>query len=314
MADYVVNLTGSAQVDDSIVQEFAQQVLITNESMGNADQFVSMRRDIGAESISMPIYDRLSINTTPLNEREEVQSKALADSPVSITPQEYGDVVTKTALSSIQTGGKADLAAAQLVGINMAQTQNKLALLAADASTNVMLPNGKGAVADLASTDVMSGSLANKVYNKIARKSVPGLPQAGGLRVAIAHEDVLSEIREENGFEDLKKYEDVSSVLRNVVGVYKGFLWVEDNLSTIQADVGTDDGGTTRTVDAYHTYFLGFNGLGKATSLDPHMRLTGPFDKLARFVNVGWYGVFNYKIIQPEALYVAKTAASVGAN
>lgn len=307
MADYVANLSGTAQVDDSIMQEFAQQVLITNGEMGRADQFVSLREEIGSKSISMPVYDRLSVNTTPLNEREEIASKALSDSGVTLTPAEYGDVITKTALSSIQTGGKVDLAAAQLVGINMAQTQNKLALLAADASSNYLFGGDATGLADLAAGDVMTGTLANKAYNKIARESVPGLPQVGGLRVAIAHEDVLSDIREESGFEDLKKYEDVAGVVRNAVGVYKGFLWVEDNLCTIEED-------GTSGVDGYNTYFMGFNALGKATSLAPQLRVTGPFDKLARFVNIGWYGVFKYGIIQPEALYVAKTSSSQADN
>lgn len=307
MADYVANLTGSAQIDDSIVEEFAQQVLITNESMGNADQFVSLRTEINSEAISMPIYDRLAINTTPLNEREEIESKALSDSGVKITPKEYGDVVTKTQLASIQSGGKVDLAAAQLVGINMAQTQNRLALMAADQSTNVLTAGDK-AIGSILDTDIMTGSLANKAYNKIAKVSVPGMPQAGGLRVAIAHEDVLSDIRESNGFEDLKKYGDLGQVLRNVVGVYKGFLWVEDNLATVAADAGDTN------TDVYNTYFMGFNALGKGVSLPPQLRMTGPFDKLARFVNVGWYGIFDYKIIQPEALWVAKTAATLGDN
>lgn len=307
MADYVANLTGTAQVDDSIVSEFAQQVMITNGEMGRADQFVTMRRDIGAESISMPIYDRLDLATTPLNEREEVESEQLSDNDVKLTPTEHGKVVTKTALSSIQTGGKVDMAAAQLVGINMAQTQNRLALMAADGSQNKLFGGDATGLADLSAADVMTGSLANRAYNRIARNSVPGLPQAGGLRVAIAHEDVLSDIREESGFEDLKKYEDVASVVRNAVGVYKGFLWVEDNLCTMQED-------GVSGVDGYNTYFMGFNALGKATSLDPHLRLTGPFDKLARFVNVGWYGIFKYGIIQPEALYVATTSSSQADN
>lgn len=307
MADYTVNLSGSAQVDDSIVEEFAQQVLISHDEIGTADQFISLRTEVGGKSISMPIYDRLAVNTVPLNEREEKDSQALNDSPVNLLPAEYGEVVTTTSLATLQTGGKADLAAAQLVGINMAQTQNKLALLAADASTNILTPGSK-AVAAITAADVLDGTLANKVYNKLSRQSVPGLPQAMGSYIAIAHDDVLNDIRNSAGFEDIKKFQDAEGLARNVIGFYKGFFWVRDNLSTITADAG--DLG----VDVYNTYFLGFNGLGKGTSMNPQLRLTGPFDKLARFVNIGWYGVFKYGIIQPESLWVAKSASSVGEN
>lgn len=306
MADYVVNLTGSTEVDDSIVKEFSQQVIITHGEIGNADAFVSMKEEIGNTSgISMPVYNHLAINTTALNEREELESKQLSDSGITLIPAEYGDVITKTTLASLKTGGKVDLAAARLVGINMAQVQNKLALMAADQSTNVLFGGGVGAIGDVGAAHVMTGALADKAYNKLSRRSVPGLPQALGAYVAIAHDDVLADIRNSAGFEDLKKHQAPEELARNIVGFYKGCYWVRDNLSTIAMNAGASN------TEVYSTYFLGFNGLGKATSLAPQVRFTGPFDKLARFANIGWYGVFKYGIVQPEAVWVVKTASSV---
>lgn len=310
MPDYVVNLTGSAQVDATIIQEFSQQVLVTHGETGTADQFISLKEDIGAESVRMPIYSRLGVVETPLLEREETQSEALVDTGLIITPEEFGKVVTRTSLSSLQTGGKVDLAAAQLVGINMAQSENRLALIAADASTNVVLGGSAGTVATVGPGDVMTGAIADKLYNKLSRASVPGLPSVMGSYVAIAHDDVLTDIRNSAGFESIKKYANASELSRNIIGFYKGFFWVRDNLSTIGINAGAPVTGSTAT-EVYNTYFLGFNGLGKGTTLAPHLRVTGPFDKLARFANIGWYGVLKYKIIQPEALWVAKTSSSV---
>lgn len=304
MPDYKVNLSGTAEVDDSIMEEFAQQILITHGEMGTADQFCSLKTEVGAKAINFTLYDRLSIDVTPIPEREEKGSEKLVDQGVNLIPAEYGKVVTKTSLATLQTGGKVDIAAAQLVGINMAQTENRLALLAADASTNVALAGGKAAVDDLVVADIITGDMANDMYRKLARASVPGLPQAMGLHVAIAHEDVLNDIRNESGFEDIKKYTNSEELAKNVVGVYKGFLWVRDNLSTRVVNANA------APAPVYNTYYLGFNALGKGTSLAPHMRVTGPFDDLARFVNIGWYGCFKYGIIQKEALWVSKTSAS----
>ena len=96
--------------------------------------------------------------------------------------------------------------------------------------------------------------------------------------------------------------------LKTKLDMYKGFRIIRDNLSTI-----VTDGGDV-TTDLYYSYFMGFNALGWAVSQDIGMVATGPFDKLNRFVNMGWLGCFNYKIIEQEALVVARTASSVGAN
>ena len=65
---FTVNLTGTAQVDDSIIKEFDQQFIVAAAEMGVMDQFASYKRMIGAESIKLPKYDQLALDTTPLNE------------------------------------------------------------------------------------------------------------------------------------------------------------------------------------------------------------------------------------------------------
>ena len=90
--------------------------------------------------------------------------------------------------------------------------------------------------------------------------------------------------------------------------MYKGFRIVIDNLSTIYTD-----GGDT-TTDVYASYAIGFNAFGDGQSKPVEMRATGPFDKLARFVNLGWYGVLQYKIIDQDALWTIESASSVGDN
>ena len=84
---------------------------------------------------------------------------------------------------------------------------------------------------------------------------------------------------------------------------------IKDNLSTIDADAGV--GGT---VDVYKSYFMGFNALGKAVSQEAQLKMTGPFDKLARFLNVGWVGCLKYLIIDQDALEVGISSSSVGDN
>ncbi|MCP5916067.1 hypothetical protein NL317_29025, partial [Klebsiella pneumoniae] len=81
-------------------------------------------------------------------------------------------VVTKTKLASLQTGGKVDLAAARLVGINMGSTLDKLAMLAGEASTNIMTVDG-GLASALTGADIMSADFFDKMYNKLSRIKIP---------------------------------------------------------------------------------------------------------------------------------------------
>jgi N4-gp56 family major capsid protein len=305
MADFTQVMTGTAQVDDSIILEFEAQFLLAQAEQGVADQFVSWKKDIGAKSISIPKYDHLALATTPLNEKEDVDSEALSDTDVLFTPAEYGNVVTTTKLANLQTGGKADLAAARLVGINAGRTQNRLALIAADGSSQVIF--GDGTTFDtVTQAGIMSPTIMGKAFNLLARKNSVGL--VNGDYIMIAHDDVIHDLREGTAsgtWQDVHKYALPSEVLRNEVGMYKGFRVIRDNLSTIAANVGS--------VQVYNSYFMGFNALGKAMSQEVMVKLTGPFDKLGRFVNVGWHGVMQYGIVENDALVVARTASSLNA-
>jgi N4-gp56 family major capsid protein len=305
---FTINLSGTAQVDDSIRKEFDAEFRVALAEQGAAAQFASIKKDFEAESISLPKYDQLALATTPLVETDDLDSEAMVDSKVIVQPKEYGKVVTTTKLASLQTAGMADRAAARLVGINAGRTDNKLAIEALDASTNVIYSNVGGRAA-ITPADIMTGTLMGTAFNKLARKEAIGI--ANGDYVMLAHDDVIHDLREATGaasWVDVNKYSLPENALRNEVGMYKGLRVVRDNLTTIIAD-----GGDLAT-DVYVSHVLAFNAFGKGTSMDIEMRATGPYDKLNRFVNLGWYGVFEYKIVEQDALWTIESASSVGQN
>lgn len=310
MADFTVNMTGTVELPDTaITLEAVADFIVAYQQANVIDQFVEYSQQIGAKSIAFPRFDLLAPAITPLNEREDVTSAALSESNIILTPAEYGNVVTTTSLADIRSGGSALRAAVQLVARNMAESTNIIATRALEATTNAFTADG-GLEADLTAGDVMTRALLNKVYNKLARANVPK-HSATGTYVAFLHEDQIHDLREESSagsWVDVNKYNNEIPVLNNEVGMLGGFRIVQNNHSLVSADGGAS------AVDTYTASFLGFNGLGKAESMVPEMRMTGPFDKLGRFVNIGWYGVFQYKIIEPAAVWKVITASSVGAN
>lgn len=305
---FTTNLSGTAQVDNSIITAFDQQFIVAAAQEQIMDQFVSYKASFQAKQIEFPKYSQLALATTPLAEVDDVTSEAMADSLISLLPVEYGNVVTKTQLASLQTGGKIDLAAARLVGMNMGRTLDKLAISALEASANAVTVDG-GLESALTAADVMTVSFLNSLYNKLARASI--MPLSDGMYVAVMHDDIIHDLRNSAGagsWQDINKYAKPDSVLMNEVGMLCGFKIIRDNNITISADAGD------LLVDTYKTLCFGFNALGKAVSKEPGGVISGPFDKLGRFLNVGWHGVLKYGIVDQDALWSGITASSVGTN
>lgn len=306
---YVVNITGTTQVDDSIVQAYDQAFLLAVGQENVMDQFVQWRQEIGAKSIDITKYPRLAVATTPLTEDEEAGRTAMSDIQIQFLPKEYGLVVTRTQLASLQSGGKVDIAMATVVGENMGHTKNVLATRALEASTNLIRAAGRATDGDIAAGDVLTKTELAKLYNKLARASVPQL--AGGYYGLSAHDDVIHDLREgaaAGDWVDVAKYQMGVDVLRNEVGIYKGFRIVRNNDAAITADAGVG------AVDLYTTSAFGARALGLAESLAPTIVFSGPFDALQRFANVGWKGCFEYKILDTESVWTLKSASSIGAN
>jgi len=311
MADFTTGMTGAADVADSRIIAFTQAFIIENEQSQVLDgNIVSIQENINAKSFNFPRYTALPLNITALTAKEDPDSVVLADTEITITPLEYGDAVTTTRLANLHSGGKVDVAAAQIVGRASGRVQDALAMAAMDASAagQTVWAGAATSEATVAATHVADTVFLEDAYNKLARQSVPAI---GDMYVAVMHDDVISDLRDDAGaagWTDVNKYSDATRVLRNEVGMFKGFRIVRQNDATLTAD-----GGVT-TTDVYNSYFVGFNGVGKAVSQAPSLTITGPFDKLGRFLNIGWYGALAYSLVEAEAVVLGQSASSRGAN
>lgn len=302
------NMNGTTELDASAVLAFDQAFMIAAGQDNVMDQLAQYRASIGAKSIDMTKFARLAKATTPLGEYDDAAGATMSDTQILFTPAEYGNVITTTNLMSLQSGGKVDLAAAQVVGINAGSTMNQLAVDALNASGNVIFNGTAGTEAGLASGDVLTPAFMNAMYNKLARQNVQKI---GGMYVAVLHDDQIHDLRNATGagsWQDITKYTTPGTVLANEVGSIAGFRIVSNN------DIKFADQSGAGTVDAYRGLFLGANALGKAESLGLQIRVSGPFDKLGRFANLGWYWVGKYGIVDTDAVFVGVTSSSVGAN
>lgn len=299
-------ITMAATLDDSVIALMDQAFLLESADNIVIDQFVDYKKDIGAKSIDLPKFAKLDKVESALTDGTEATAVAQSDTKVTLTPAEYGNVVTNTRLANLQTGGKADLAAAKNIAINMVESSNRLGCLAAQASTNILIANSVALEASLVATDVIQATDLDYVHNRLYRKNIAMFP--GEAYVAIAHPDVISSIKTLSGFEDVMKYANPQMMLKNEIGMYKGFRWVSTNGVKVNADAGSG------TVDTYDTIYLGRNALGKAVSFVTDMVYAPARDNLNRLINIGWYGVFQYGIIDQDALWITISGSPYGDN
>jgi len=301
-------ITTAALLDDSVITLMDQAFLLAAKDNIVIDQFVDVKKDISAKTIEISKYPKLAKQTTALTDGADVESIGMSDTKISFTPAEHGNVVTTTKLANLQTAGKADLATSAVVAMNMVETLNRLGCMALQASTNIRLANSAASEAAIVAGDVIKDADLEYVFNRLHRKNIPKFD--GELYVALAHPDVIDDLKKSanTAWTDVSKYANALSVLRHEMGIYKGFRWVATAGMEPNEDAGAD------AVDTYDTAFLGKNAVGKAVSLEPGLTITGPFDKLGRMMNIGWYGVLKYGIVDQDSLWIITSASSYGEN
>lgn len=309
MADFTTNILKAADYSDSLVLEFSNMVILLATPELVATQVANIDGQLNGKSMQFSKYANLG-TATALSDGVDPDSTSVVDTQVTLTPVEEGAVVTSTRIASFQTGGKIDIAAAQLVARQAGQTIDARAITALDAfGGTVIYPNAATAVGNLTTADILDKTFAGRLYNKLARANTPGI---NGTYFGIAHDDCLHDLREDtnNGsWTDVSKYTDLTSVLTGEVGMYKGIRWLRSGNATVTAD-------QNGTIDAYTINVVGQNALGMARGQAGmfETRITGPFDKLGRFLNIGWYSLIHIDTIDAANQIQGKCASSVGSN
>jgi hypothetical protein len=299
------NITGTTEIDETLVTLFADMVYLAAGPNLVLEQLVQVRDPINAKANTYSKYPLLTVQTSALTEDNDATSEAYSDTVVTVTPLEYGNVITRTLLSSLQTGGKLDVAAARAVGQNAGASQEYLAAAALTGLTPyaTVYPNTVAAAAGLSNLDVMDRKFVNKIRNKLSRR---GTPTAIGTNyILVVHPDNLSDLTQDVQLMEIAVPE---AIKQGFVGMLDGFL--------IYASAATNiiTANSAGTIDSYKTIGFGADVLIKNESQAPVVKISGPFDKLGRFLNLGWYGVFAYGALDGNNAVHGVCASSFGAN
>lgn len=310
MAAYTVQMTGTTEVAPAVLAALGQSFGLAAQQ--NLVDQLSIRQFANGDANKLnftfgKILDIPAGTPTALLEYEDPASVALAGSTATFSAVEHGLVVTRTSLADVISGGQLSVQAASVVGRSAAQFKNTYAASVLAAGTNTFFA-GAGTNAGLAIGDVMTPQLMNRAYNALSKAGAT--KDADGYFRAILHPDVILDLKNATGagsWSDVFKYADPTTVMRGEVGRAFGFKVIE---STYVAAADQTGAGT---VDVYKSIFMGADALGQGVNVEPQLRITSS-DKLARFVNYGWYACLVMAIIAQEQVFVVSTSSSVGAN
>ncbi len=267
--------TGKTDLADSQVEVYEAAVHVFGQNLNSLDNdgSVTLGGSINGATNVFHIYTKLTPVVTPLTDGTEAVPITMADSKVTIEPAEYGAVVTPTSLADASTAGKASMAAAKLVGINIVESPNAKGCAILEAGTNATAAGSAGTlgVADL-----------RAAYTKLAGA---GVLRINGYYKARIHPDQVSDIKDD--YQGYAQYTSLDGVVSGNVPHLEGFMIIEDRAVT------------SGTVVCY-----GDNALGKSESVGTNPTIVDGTDNLGRLRNYGWYGIYEYKIVDQNALQV----------
>lgn len=303
-------MTGTNEISDEVLVALNGSYDIAYQATAILPQLATRRLNADSNNRLFSFAKINEIDSTvsaELNEYEDPDSVPLSGSITDMIAKEYGRVVTRTELADTISGGALSRAAAAAVGRDAGRWENLLAINTLAAGTNAMFA-GAGTEAGLTGSDVMTRAILNRAYYQLSKSGAT--KDAQGFYRAILSPAQIFDLKMDQGagsWTDVNKYAQPDEVIRGEVGAYAGFRIIESSLL-----VPVDQAGAG-TVDVQKAVFFGADALGNGVATPVSLRVTSN-DKLARFVNYGWYACMVYGIIDQGQVFVANTATSLGNN
>ena len=282
------------------------------------------------KSMSFRRYLALALATTPLVEGVTPTSKKLTYTDVSVTLNQYGDLVEITDVVEDTHEDPVLKETMGILGEQSAQTIETVRYNVLKAGTNKYYANGT------ARTDVntpINAVLQKKVVRALKRqnamfitsiiKSSPDFNTEAVLPcyVALTHTDMEDDIRNMTGFIDAKDYGHGTTPFEGEIGAVSNVRYILSNIFTPYADGGGAAGSMVSTsetsADVYPVIFLGKDAwagvaLKGKFAITPSVINPTPSksDPLGQRGSVSWKTMQNALILNDAFMAVAEVSAT----
>lgn len=313
----------SLSVDQAAYDRIAYFALRSELLFDQAADVQATDQSMVGSSVVFTIFSELATATSPLTETSDVTPVAMADSQVTVSLAEYGNVVNTTAKLRGTSFIDVDAAAANLIGYNAGNSMDEVVREVLAGGSNVYYGGG-GSTAPTSRTtvqaeDVIAANDVRKVTATLRKNSVAPWT---GYYIGFIHPDVSYDLRRETGNASWNAPHvnmDTDNIYTGEIGVFESVRFIETPRTKLRANA-SNGSGSSGTIDVYDTYIMGRQALAKAHSFVdgngpvPHI-VRGPVvDALMRFNPVGWYWLGGYGLFRSASLYRIEAASSIGTN
>lgn len=314
-AGQFTSLSGTPGLTDNLVQTaYDLYVRYALNSMPIFRQFVTVRPERQphpGDAVVLQRYNwtseaNVTAAKTPLTEEADVSPKKLpATTPVTLTPTEYGSVVSHTKKLSGRTLVPFEEYKARFIADEAAKVMDEVVQDKIKAGvTETFVAANEAATTD---NDILQADDLRAIAVRFLENNVPSYD--GQFYVGVLHPRVINDIRKLAGsgnWRIAKEYTDDGLLrLAGEMGEFEGFRFISNN----RVRKGT--GSTTPDPDVvtYNNYFFGQGGLAEAVVTEPGAVVGPQVDNLRRFFTLGWYADIDWAVYEEKAIQVVISGA-----
>ena len=308
MANAYTDTTAMSNLVKAAYDRYVEFALRSQPLFRNLADKRPVQQAMPGSSVIFSLYADMAAATSTLSEAVDPDAVAIGNTTnVTVTLNEYGNVVLETKKLGEFAFSDVDPAIANLVAYNMADSIDRVVVNTLITGTNVLYGGDATDTDEVVAADVITGSMIRKTVAKL--RAANAVPREGMLYAAYMHPEVAHDLRSETGalsFEDIRKYTDpnVGNILNATTGVLGGAYIVE----TPRAYTATDGASSAKV---YRTIVAGQQALAEATAVEPGI-VQGPIvDKLMRARPLGWYSLQGWSIYREASLYRLETGSSI---
>lgn len=274
-------------------------------------------------SVIFNITSDMSVASTAINESTDVDAVALADSEVTVTLYEYGNVAKSTKKLRATSYLPVDEILINVISYNAGVSLDTITRDVMKGGTNVRYVGGAAGRTTITPSTHFGTSTATNGADSVRRATAElrgaNVATIGGKYVGVIHPDVSYDFRGATGnanWRDPHTYSDPMGIWNGEIGAFEGVRFIESPRAPIFADAGS----STTLTDVYATLIFGRQALAKAYSIQdgggplPTVFPTPIIDNLRRFQGAAWYWLGGYGIFRQAALRRIESSSSIGTN
>lgn len=319
--------TSSLDVDQIAFDRLAYFALRSELLFDQAADVQPTQQAMPGSAVTFTIFADIAAATATLNEVTDVTPTALSDNQVTVTLNEYGNVVVTTAKLRGTAFLSVDAAAANIVGYNAGDSIDQVVRDVLAGGDNVIYGSGGN---DLPTSRATVGAddklTANDVRKVTAQLRAANVATFNGMYMGYIHPDVSFDLRSQVGganWRDAHVYVDTANIYNGEIGAFESVRFIETPRAKVFTNASDGSGsstGSSATVDVYCTHVMGRQALAKAYSTTdgngamPKV-VRGPVtDYLNRLQPLGWYWLGAYGRFREASLRRIESSSSIGAN